>query len=116
MASSSYVLIAILAPDALQKLLVVSTESGEVSHTSDWPEGTNAVFWSPDGKSIDYMAEREGQMNIWRLPLTSGKEQKLTDWQTPAAIWYLAWSHDRRQLAVTRDTRRNQLILIQNFR
>ena len=62
------------------------------------------------------MAEREGLSNIWRLPLTGGKEQKLTDWQTPATIWYLAWSRDGRQLAVTRDTRKDQLILIQNFR
>ena len=105
-----------LAPEALPKLLVVSAESGEVLRTLDWPEGANAVFWTPDGKAVDYMAEREGLSNIWRLPLTGGKEQKLTDWQTPAAIWYLAWSRDGRQLAVTRETRRDQLILIQNFR
>ena len=105
-----------MSPEALAKLLIVSAERGETIHTFDWPEGTTAVFWSPDGKSVDYMAEREGVMNVWRLPLTGGKEQKLTDWQTPAAIWYLAWSRDGRQLALTRDTRRDQLILIQNFR
>lgn len=105
-----------LAPEAPAKLQIVSAESGEVIRTIDSPDGTNGVFWSPDGQALDYMAEREGQSNIWRLPLTGGKEQKLTDWQTPTAIWHLAWSRDRRQLAVTRDTRRNQLILIQNFR
>lgn len=105
-----------VAPEALAKLLIVSAESGAVIRTFDWPEGTTAVFWSPNGQSVDYMAEREGIMNIWRLPLTGGREQKLTDWQTSAAIWYLAWSRDGRQLAVTRDTRRDQLILIQNFR
>lgn len=105
-----------MRPEALAKLLVVSVESGEVLRTLDWPEGINALFWSPDGQAVDYMAQREGLSNIWRLPLTGGKEQKLTDWQTPAAIWYLAWSRDGRQLAVTRETRRDQLILIQNFR
>ena len=105
-----------LAPEALAKLLVVSAESGEVIRTLDWPDGVNALYWSPDGQAIDYMAEREGLSNIWRLPVTGGKEQKLTDWQTPATIWYLAWSRDGRQLAVTRDSRKDQLILIQNFR
>jgi Tol biopolymer transport system component len=104
------------APDALQKLQIVSAESGEVVRTLDIPQGTNAFFWSPDGKSLDYTAEREGLTNIWRMPVKGGKEQKLTDWQTPAVIWDLAWSHDGRQLTVTRDTRRAQLILIQNFR
>ena len=103
-------------PEALPKLLVVSAESGEVARTLDWPEGTNAVYWSPDGQAVDYVAEREGLSNVWRLSLTGGKEQKLTDWQTPAAIWYLAWSRDGRQLGITRDTRADQLILIQNFR
>jgi TolB protein len=105
-----------VAPEALAKLQVISAESGEVIRTFDWPEGTNNVFWSPDGQAVDYMAEREGLSNIWRLSLAGGKEQKLTDWQTPAALWSLAWSRDGRQLAVTRDTRRDQLILIQNFR
>ena len=105
-----------LAPDALAKLLIVSTDSGEVMRTFDWPEGTNTVFWSPDGRAVDYISEREGLTNIWRLPLTGGKERKLTDWQTPAPLWYLAWSRDGRQLAITRDTRRDQLVLIQNFR
>ncbi len=105
-----------LAPDALAKLLIISAESGEVMRTFEWPEGANTVFWSPDGQAVDYISEREGLANIWRLPLTGGKERKLTDWQTPAPLWYLAWSRDGRQLAITRDTRRDQLILIQNFR
>ena len=104
------------APEALAKLLVVSAESGDVIRTLNWPEGSNGFFWSPDSQALDYIAEREGQANIWRLPLNGGKEQKLTDWQTTAALWHLAWSRDSHQLAITRETRRNQLILIQNFR
>ena len=82
----------------------------------DWPSGAGAVFWSPDGQAIDYIPEREGSSNIWRLSLASGKEQKLTDWQTLAASWHFAWSNDGRQLGVTRDTHTIELILIQNFR
>ena len=106
-----------VAPEALAKLLIVSAESADVIlRTFDWPEGANTVFWSPDGQAVDYISERDGLTNIWRLPLVGGKERKLTDWQTPAPLWFLAWSRDGRQLAITRDTRRDQLILIQNFK
>jgi Tol biopolymer transport system component len=104
------------APDAPVKLLVASATNGETVRMLDWPRGTNAVYWSPDGKAVDYVAERDGLWNIFRLTLDNGKEQKLTDWQTPTPLWHFAWSRDARQLAITRDTRIDKLVLIQNFR
>jgi hypothetical protein len=52
----------------------------------------------------------------WPLNLSTRREQKLTDWQTTAPLWWFAWSRDGKQLAVTRDTQTNHLVLIQNFR
>jgi serine/threonine protein kinase/dipeptidyl aminopeptidase/acylaminoacyl peptidase len=104
------------APDAPVKLLVASATNGEAVRMLDWPRGTNAAYWSPDGKAVDYVAERDGLWNIFRLTLDNGKEQKLTDWQTPTPLWHFAWSRDARQLAITRDTRIDKLVLIQNFR
>jgi Tol biopolymer transport system component len=103
-------------PDAVAKLLVVSAENGDVVRTLDWPRGTNAVYWSPDGQAVDFIAERDGYSNVWRLPLAGGREQKLTDSPASQRLWDFAWSNDGRQLAFTRETSTNDLVLIQNFR
>ena len=35
--------------------------------------------WSPDGKTLAYCAERNGQYDIYIIPAEGGKEQQLTD-------------------------------------
>jgi Tol biopolymer transport system component len=102
--------------DAFLKLYVVSAATGETVRTLDWPKGAETVSWSPDGQAVDYIAERDGISNVWRMTLTNGRELKLTDFQTPAQLYHFAWSNDARQLSITRDTNNDQLILIQNFR
>ena len=103
-------------PDATLKAPVVPAAGGDPVHTLDWPKDADALWLSPDGQALDFIATRDGVPNIWRLHLASGREQKLTDWQESAPLWWLAWSRDGRQLAVTRDTQANHLVPIQNFR
>ena len=102
--------------NAFLKLEIVSAESGATVQTLDWPKGAETVSWSPDGQAVDYIAEREGISNIWRMTVANGKERKLTDFDTPAQLFHFAWSRDARQLSITRDTNSDQLVLIQNFR
>ena len=82
----------------------------------DWPKGADTVIWSPDGRAVDYIAERDGLTNVWRMTLANGRERKLTDFETPAALFHFAWSNDGRQLSITRDTNSDHLVLIENFR
>lgn len=35
--------------------------------------------WSPDGKTLAYCAERNGQYDIYTIPATGGEEKQLTD-------------------------------------
>ena len=102
--------------NAFLKLEIVSAASGETVRTLDWPKGAETVSWSPDGQAVDYIAEREGISNIWRMTVANGKERKLTGFETPAQLFHFAWSRDARQLSITRDTNTAQLVLIQNFR
>ncbi len=104
------------APDAPLKGLVVPASGGDPVRTFDWPQNTNTLYWSPDGQAFDFIAERDGMTNVWRMPLEDGKEQKLTDWQTAAEVWDFGWSRDTRTLAVTRDNENHEWILIENFR
>ncbi len=104
------------APDAPLKVLVVPAAGGDPVRTLDFPQNAHSLHWSPDGQAFDYIAERDGMTNVWRMPLEGGKEQKLTDWQTAVEVWDFAWSRDSRTLAVTRDNEDHELILIENFR
>ena len=104
------------APNVPPKALVVLASGGDPIHSFPWPKGVNSLFWSPDGKAIDFATEREGIANIWRMALSGTGEQKLTDFPTHAPLWAFAFSRDAKQLAVTRDTQANHLILIQGFR
>ena len=103
-------------PEAPYKFIIVPAGGAEPTKTFDWPKGAETLYWSPDGQAIDYIANREGVYNVWRMRLEGGKEQKLTEWQTTEPLWSFAWARDGRTLAVTRDTGNNALLLIQNFR
>ena len=65
--------------------------------------------WSPDGKSIAFLSERnEGQTQVWLLSLRGGEAQRLTE--TPQDVEDFAWSPDgRRIVLVLRDTSPEQL-------
>jgi dipeptidyl aminopeptidase/acylaminoacyl peptidase len=65
--------------------------------------------WSPDGKSIAFLSERnEGQTQIWLLNLRGGEAQRLTE--TPQDVEDFAWSPDgRRIVLVLRDASPEQL-------
>ncbi|MEO6287491.1 MAG: amidohydrolase family protein [Dyadobacter sp.] len=64
---------------------------------------TNDVFididpvWSPDGKSIAYTSERNGNMDIWIKDLASGKEYCLLD--AADNLKYPSWSPDGSKIA-----------------
>jgi TolB protein len=105
-------------PDAAPKLLVVPSAGGDPVRTFDPPKDATVMplYWSPDGQAFDFIAERDGIANVWRLPFAGGREQKLTDWPTAAPLYSFTWSRDGRTLALTRDMQKNDLVLIQNFR
>ncbi len=65
--------------------------------------------WSPDGKSIAFLSERnEGQTQVWLLNLRGGEAQRLTD--TPQDVDDFAWSPDGRRIAlVLRDASPEEL-------
>ena len=55
--------------------------------------------WSPDGKTIAFVADRGGGEQIWLLPADGGEARVLTDLSTGVAD--LRWSPDGRSLVFT---------------
>ncbi|HEX6624434.1 MAG TPA: hypothetical protein VF064_12025, partial [Pyrinomonadaceae bacterium] len=101
---------------ATAKIYVFPSEGGAATRVIDAPaDMLDARDWSPDSKSIDYVATREGVGNLWRLPLAGGKPRQLTDWKSDF-IYRFAWSPDGKQLAVSRGTATTDLVLIRDFR
>ena len=65
------------------------------------------VQWAPDGAAVDYIGEN-GQ--LWRQPLDGSSPRQVT--KLPMTIDRWAWSPDGSQLAITRDTRNSDVVLV----
>jgi dipeptidyl aminopeptidase/acylaminoacyl peptidase len=65
--------------------------------------------WSPDGKSIAFLSERnDGRTQVWFLSLRGGEAQRLTE--TPQDVDDFSWSPDGRRLVlVLRDASPEEL-------
>ena len=54
--------------------------------------------WSPDGSSIAFLSDRDGAMQLYRLPMRGGEAEKLTDRRE--AISAFRWSPDGSRIAL----------------
>ena len=69
--------------------------------------------WSPDGRSVAYIDDRDGVSNIWRQPVAGGPPQKVTNFNDSIIYWF-DWSPDGR-LAAARGTINFDVVLITDF-
>jgi dipeptidyl aminopeptidase/acylaminoacyl peptidase len=53
--------------------------------------------WSPDGKTIAFLSDREGESQIWLINPSGGEARKLTD--SPTSISAFAWSPCGKKIA-----------------
>jgi eukaryotic-like serine/threonine-protein kinase len=107
-------------PNALiNKIAIIPFAGGDPVKMLDLPQSyrqTNAgLRWTPDGRAITYVATTGGVSNIWSLSLDGGKPVQLTDFKTDQIFWY-AFSHDGKQLVLSRGTETSDVILIRDFR
>jgi DNA-binding winged helix-turn-helix (wHTH) protein/Tol biopolymer transport system component len=73
------------------------------------------VRWSPDGKGLDYLKNRNGAANIWEQPLAGGAAKQLTNF-TSDRIFNFNWSSDYKRLLLTRGNFNSDVVLVSNFR
>ena len=99
------------------KLAVIPFEGGDPVLEFDVEQGIRAKTpgWTPDGRAITYVLNREGVSNIWAQPLDGGKPRQLTDFKTDR-IFAFDWSRDGRELLLARGTIINDVVLITEFR
>jgi Tol biopolymer transport system component len=73
------------------------------------------VRWTPDGKSILYVATKSGVSNVWSQPVEGGPPKQWTDFKTDQ-IWGFALSSDGTQIALSRGKVDRSVVLIRDQR
>jgi Tol biopolymer transport system component len=97
------------------QLKVIPSDGGADLYKFDWPASANAPRWAPAGDAVEYALTRNGVSNIWRQKLGGGAPKQITNFES-GLIFDFDWSHDGRQLALTRGTESSDVVLISNFR
>lgn len=95
------------------KILVVPVEGGPPIKTFDG--NNNKLEWSPDGRGLTYLVNRDFVPNLWMQPLDGGEAKQVTNF-TSQGISNYAWSRDGKQLAVARTTFKSDVVLISEVR
>src|SRR5437870_11335852 len=93
---------------------VINVEGNSLVKTLGISPNAAYLRWSPNGRALNYVEMNDGAANIWSLPVDGGKPTQLTNWKTDQFLVY-EWSRDGKQLAVTRGTLTDDLVLIEDY-
>ena len=104
-------------PKAPYKLAIISSAGGAPIKTFALPKGyvSAGLRWSPDGRSILYAENKTGVTNIWAQPIDGTASRQITNF-TSGSIGSFDFSRDGKQIAVSRGTSTNDVVLISGFK
>ncbi len=76
-----------------------TTAGGEAVRLTSGPKAETTARWSPDGRTLAFLSDRDGKhTQVWLLDRRGGEAVRLTDYK--ASVADLAWSPDGRKLAL----------------
>jgi serine/threonine protein kinase len=99
------------------QIVIIPMEGGQMTKSFDLPPsalGVSPIRWAPDGRAVTYVDTRDGVSNIWSQPLDGGRPRPLTDFKTDQ-IHSFDWSPDGKQIAFSRETKIQDVVLIRDF-
>ena len=98
------------------RLAVIPFEGGQPVKTFPLAAeaGTN-LSWSADGSAIVYLVTSGGVSNLWAQPINGTERKQLTSFTSDRIFWF-DFSHDGRQLALSRGSRTSDVVVISNFK
>jgi TolB protein len=103
------------SPNTPWRHAIIPITGGRPVKVIDLPSGTDDFRWSPDGRMLTYDITRGGVTNIWTFPLDGSQPKQLTDFKTDHIFNY-EWSHDGKQLVLSRGSRTSDVVMLSNFR
>jgi dipeptidyl aminopeptidase/acylaminoacyl peptidase len=77
---------------------VISTAGGEAMQLTQSGHDSSPA-WSPDGKTLAFLSSRDGNSQVYLLPMDGGEARKLTALSTGADLF--RWSPDGKTIAFT---------------
>ncbi|HYP54392.1 MAG TPA: hypothetical protein VEQ42_12665, partial [Pyrinomonadaceae bacterium] len=103
-------------PGSPVKLAVVPFDGGPPAKLFDIPPTFRAnVVWTPDGRAVTFIDNRDGTGNLWSQPVAGGPARQLTDFKSAGVTAY-DWSPDGKRLAAARSAQSNSVVLLRDFR
>ncbi len=102
------------SPGSRWRMAVIPIDGGRRVKIFDFPPmvSSRLVRWTPDGKALAYLDNREGASNIWLQSLDGSEPKQLTDFKAEHILSF-DWSHDGRSLALVRAARASDVVLIE---
>jgi Tol biopolymer transport system component len=100
--------------DMFSKLAVLPFDGGEPVKVFDRPRTTfveAGIQWTPDGRALSFIDNRDGVSNVWLQPLDGGPPKQLTNF-TSETIFRFAWSPDGKMIVAERGTETGDIVLI----
>ncbi|HEX8704598.1 MAG TPA: tolB protein precursor protein [Myxococcaceae bacterium] len=76
-------------PEAKSRILVANVAGGEPVALTDGKQRDDAPAWSPDGKYLVFVAERQGDVDLWLMRADGSGQVRLTT--APGADWLPRW-------------------------
>jgi serine/threonine protein kinase len=105
-------------PSGTMQLVVIPFSGGQPVFRFPLPaddSGWNDLRWTPDGKKLAYLVQKDGARNIWTKTLDQRPPVQLTHLKN-LRIYHFDWSNDGKYLAYSCGVMDDDVVLIRNFR
>jgi Tol biopolymer transport system component len=98
------------------RLSVIPFEGGEAVKTIDLPRSVQpiAFAWMPDGRSVAYLDNSSGILNVWTQPIDGSAPKQLTNFKSDF-VYSFAISREGK-IATYRFSATRDIVLIKSFR
>jgi Tol biopolymer transport system component/DNA-binding winged helix-turn-helix (wHTH) protein len=96
------------------KLAIIPSDGGDPIKVFDKSPTTiveAGIQWTPDGRALTFVDNRDGVSNIWLQPLDGSPAKQLTNF-TSETIFRFAWSPDGKKFVAERGTEIGDIVLI----
>jgi serine/threonine protein kinase/Tol biopolymer transport system component len=106
-------------PNTLFKFALLPFDGGEPLKVFSPPPGmkylSRVIRWTPDGRALTYILNRDGVSNIWGQPRAGGNPTQLTRFKSGQIFWF-DWSQDGKTFAYARGEVTSGVVMISDFR